>query len=123
VLDFQRRNIHIKVVPHDDPEIPILRYLSTGLLRADPRNHTIPHVKLLLAGDWTFILRPHWGMAWQHTPFENRLTRLEVARQLIEASNNLIDLDFLLMLFTQGLDFMHESGVGHGVCTLCVLIL
>jgi len=91
------RNVFLEVVPTESPTFRILHLLSTNPLRADPRNHTIPCVKFIPAGHWTFISQACWGDTWSWPFFDSMNTRLEMARQLIE-----------------GVAFMHENQIGHG---------
>jgi hypothetical protein len=85
--DRFHRNVFLEVVPLGSPTYRILHILSTDPLRADPRNHTIPHVKFIPAGErWIFISQAWWGMSWDIPTFDSMNSRLEVARQLIEVS-------------------------------------
>jgi hypothetical protein len=61
-----------------------MRFLSTDPLRADSRNHTIPHVRILVAGEWVFIVQAAWSPYWDLPPFDTLQTRLEMARQVLE---------------------------------------
>jgi hypothetical protein len=85
--DHFYRNVFLEIVPLDSPTYRVLHLLSTDPLRADPRNHTIPNVKFIPAGDrWVFISQAWWGMSWDIPTFDSMHSRLEVARQLIEVS-------------------------------------
>jgi hypothetical protein len=81
------RNVFLEVVPLDSPTYRILHMLSTNPLRADPRNHTVPCVGFIPAGErWIFISQAFWGMSWDSPKFDSMDSRLEMARQLIEVS-------------------------------------
>jgi len=83
-VDRYNRNVHIKVVPSSSAELRIVKHLSSNALRADPRNHTIPTICILPAGEWTFIVQPWWGTAWSPLTCNSALDRLMMALQLIE---------------------------------------
>jgi len=46
------RYVYIKAVPLSSSEWQIIQFLSTDPLRADIRNHTIPNVSMIPAGEW-----------------------------------------------------------------------
>jgi hypothetical protein len=97
-----------------------MQFLSTGPLRVDPRNHTIPHVRILTSGDWVFIVQATWSPYWDDPPFDTLQTRLEMARQLLEVLRVFFYqvtcfLNHPVYIILKGLVFMHENGVGHGV--------
>ena len=83
-LDRLYRNVYMKVVPRSSTELSIVQFLSTDPLRADPRNHTIPVVEFLMAGEWVFIIQASWSPHWAYPPFDKLQTLLEMARQLLE---------------------------------------
>jgi len=95
--DCSYRNVFLEVVLTESPTIRILHMLSRNPLQADPRNHTIPCVKFIPAGRWTFTSQACWGDTWNWPFFDSMNTRFEMARQLIE-----------------GVVFMHENRIGHG---------
>ena len=109
----------MKAVPRSSTELSIVQYLSTDPLRADPRNHTIPVVEFLMAGEWVFIIQASWSPHWDTPPFDKLQTRLEMARQLLEVVffflTDLILANLTSILSPKGLAFMHENGIGHGV--------
>jgi hypothetical protein len=76
-----------------------------------------------MAGEWVFIVQAAWSPLWDFPPFDTLQTRLEMARQVLEvifeffSSDSLPD-PFSMKLSVKGLAFMHENGIGHGVCIL-----
>jgi hypothetical protein len=81
------RNVCLEVVLLDSPTYRILHMLSTNPLRADLRNHTIPNVKFIPAGErWMLISQAWWGMSWDTPHFDSMDSRFKMAKQLIEVS-------------------------------------
>ena len=85
-LDRQRRYVYIKAVPLSSSEWQIIQFLSTDPLRADIRNHTIPNVSIIPAGEWVFFVQAFWYDNWDLPPFDTVNSRLEMSRQLLEVS-------------------------------------
>ena len=85
-LDRQSRYVYIKAVPLESSEWQIIQALSTDPLRADVRNHTIPNVRIIPAGEWVFIVQAFWYSHWNLPPFDTVKSRLEMARQVLEVS-------------------------------------
>ncbi|KAI5885425.1 kinase-like protein [Schizophyllum commune H4-8] len=96
-LDPHYRMVIIKAVHVESSEWMIIGYLSTGARRKDPRNHTIPLVEIIHAGEYVFIVQACWDYSWGFPPFDSVKSRLDWAHQLL-----------------RGLCFMHELGISHG---------
>lgn len=82
--DQYGRNVYIKAIPSTSTELETILHLSTEPLRADPRNHTIPHVKSITAGEWTLVVQAYWSLHWDYPPFDSVGVRLEMGRQVLE---------------------------------------
>ena len=77
----------IKAVHVESSEWRIISYLSTGARRKDPRNHTIPLVEIIHAGEYVFIVQACWDYSWGFPPFDSVKSRLEWAHQLLTVKN------------------------------------
>jgi hypothetical protein len=82
-LDQHGRNVHIKVVKSTSEELQVTQYLNSPTIRSDNRNHTIPTISTIQAGDWTFVVQAWWGSAWM-SPARNTVARLMMAHELLE---------------------------------------
>lgn len=86
-LDSHARNVWLKAYKANNSSLSIVCRLSTDPLRADSRNHTIPHLDFLSVGEWCFAVECAWGSNWNGLPFDSMGTRLELARQLLEVNS------------------------------------
>jgi hypothetical protein len=84
-LDARGRRVMLKAVRSSSTELIIARLLSTDPLRTDPRNHTIPVLEILDAGEWAIIVTPEWGSDhWEACASVKEY--IEFSRQLFEVS-------------------------------------
>ncbi|TDL26671.1 hypothetical protein BD410DRAFT_836519 [Rickenella mellea] len=98
-IDYLGRDIYMKALRRDSREISVLRHLLQPSLKSDPRNHTIPVLRIIDIWGWSIVVQPRWGTEWQK-PLKGSgsvVRRVEIARDLVE-----------------GLAFMHLNGVAHG---------
>ncbi|KAJ7186572.1 kinase-like domain-containing protein [Mycena filopes] len=101
VLDATRiedgKKVILKYVPTDGPECEIIKHLSSPVLRADPRNRTIPLLGVLPMPDspWTFLVMPYCRR-FNYPPFHCR-------NEFVEAMTQ----------FMEGLQFMHDQNIAH----------
>ncbi|KAJ7875896.1 hypothetical protein B0H14DRAFT_2715078 [Mycena olivaceomarginata] len=97
-IDRFQRQVVMKAVPNDTPELAVLRRFSSPPLRADKRNRVIPVLDFVATKhDFVIVIMPGWGMCWQLPPCGNMTTRGELAMKLVEC-----------------LQLLHECGVAHG---------
>ncbi|KAK6974407.1 hypothetical protein R3P38DRAFT_3133106 [Favolaschia claudopus] len=97
-IDRFQRQVVMKAVPNDTPELAVLRQFSCPPLCADKRNRVIPVLDFVATKhDFVIVVMPAWGMCWQLPPCGNMTTRVELAIKLAEC-----------------LQLLHECGVGHG---------
>jgi len=73
-----------------------MKLLSSPAHRKDPRNHTIPFLAFIDAGEWSFSVEACWGMIYEELD-PSYQAKLEIAKQLLE-----------------GLSFMHHIHIAHG---------
>ncbi|KAF8524020.1 hypothetical protein JB92DRAFT_2882457 [Gautieria morchelliformis] len=86
-LESLGRRVILKAVPASIMELKVIQCLSSALLRADPRNHTIPLLEVL----------------------DGRECNLERCASIEEY------LEYVFTTtMTQGLVFMHQKGIIHG---------
>lgn len=112
----------------EDTELQILKALSSEPLRSDPRNHTIPVLQFIPGNGFEFAVQACWYEQWQWPPFDCATSRFEMARQLLEVcSQRDVIHDCVTDMRLQGLVFMHENFIAHGVrrrsCLTCLLSL
>ncbi|KAJ7689955.1 hypothetical protein B0H17DRAFT_1201982 [Mycena rosella] len=97
-IDRHRRQVVLKAVPTESPELKALHLFSGPSLRADKRNRVIPVLDFVeTAHDFVIIIMPAWGLCWQSPPCGSMTTRGELAMKL-----------------TETLQFLHANGVAHG---------
>lgn len=93
------REVMIKAVRTGSLESQILWRLASPPLRDSPGNHTIPVVSIQDCNGTTFLVQARWGCCDYH---------YDVPTVAFWAGTQLYQL-------LEGLTFMHEHGVAHGV--------
>lgn len=100
-MDLDERDVYFKLFPPYHPnsqELRIWQHLDSKEQRKDSRNHTLPLLNSIQAGDWTILVTPAWGACAVDTHRAHLGELLDMGAQLMEVSGFSGSQDALLKL-------------------------
>ncbi|KAK7676330.1 hypothetical protein QCA50_020713 [Cerrena zonata] len=99
IVNKERRDVLVKLVPTDGEELKIFQLFKTGLLCEDELTTIIPALDTLTFDErWSFIVMPRWGDISELAArgFNNVECALEFARSMLK-----------------GLTILHKNLIAH----------
>ncbi|CAL1698426.1 unnamed protein product [Somion occarium] len=91
-VNRDRRDVVIKILPSNSPELAIFKHLVTEPQRSNPMNLTVPVLDLLYYDDnYSFVVMPRWATASSlpDTGFDSLRTAFQFAMSILQVLTSL----------------------------------